>query len=153
MAAKSNRDQLVEALRKGYFMELETVLNYLANSIQLDGVRAEEIKKALAADIPIELEHARRLANRIKQLHGRVPGSLELDCNQKSLQPPKNSTNVIAVIEGVIDAEKQAIEHYNKVIRTAEEVDYVTQDLAIQLLGEEEAHLIEFEGFLKEYKS
>jgi bacterioferritin len=153
MAAKSNRDQLVEALRKGYFMELETVLNYLANSIQLDGVRAEEIKKALAADIPTELEHARRLANRIKQLHGRVPGSLELDCNQKSLQPPKNSTNVIAVIEGVIDAEKQAIEHYNKVIRTAEEVDYVTQDLAIQLLGEEEAHLIEFEGFLKEYKS
>jgi bacterioferritin len=153
MAAKSNRDQLVEALRKGYFMELETVLNYLANSIQLDGVRAEEIKKALAADIPIELEHARRLANRIKQLHGRVPGSLELDCNQKSLQPPKNSTNVIAVIEGVLDAEKQAIEHYNKVIRTAEEVDYVTQDLAIQLLGEEEAHLIEFEGFLKEYKS
>jgi len=153
MATKSNRDQLVEALRKGYFMELETVLNYLANSIQLDGVRAEEIKKALAADIPTELEHARRLANRIKQLHGRVPGSLELDCNQKSLQPPKNSTNVIAVIEGVIDAEKQAIEHYNKVIRTAEEVDYVTQDLAIQLLGEEEAHLIEFEGFLKEYKS
>ena len=152
MAGKSNRNQLVEALRKAYFMELETVLNYLANSIQLDGVRAEEIKKALAADIPIELEHARRLANRVKQLHGRVAGSLELDCNQKSLQPPKDSTNVTAVIEGVIDAEKSAIEHYNKIIRMAEEVDYVTQDLAIQLLGEEEAHLIEFEGFLKEYK-
>ncbi|HEX9636451.1 MAG TPA: ferritin-like domain-containing protein [Acidobacteriota bacterium] len=152
MADKTNRRELVEALRKAYFMELETVLNYLANSIQLDGVRAEEIKKALAADIPIELEHARRLANRIKQLHGRVPGSLELDCNQKSLQPPKNTTNVIAVIQGVIDAEKEAIAHYNKVIRVAEGVDYVTQDLAIQLLGEEEAHLIEFEGFLKEYR-
>ena len=30
-------------------MELETVTNYLANSINLDGVRAEEIKKAQAA--------------------------------------------------------------------------------------------------------
>jgi hypothetical protein len=31
-------------------MELETVQNYLANSIDLDGVRAEEIKKALFRD-------------------------------------------------------------------------------------------------------
>jgi bacterioferritin len=29
--------------------------------------------------------------------------------------------------------------------------DYVTQDLAIKLLSDEEAHHQEFEGFLKEY--
>ena len=39
-------------------MELETVMNYIANSINLDGVRAEEIKKALAANVVEELGHA-----------------------------------------------------------------------------------------------
>ncbi|MCL4192482.1 MAG: hypothetical protein KJZ87_12180, partial [Thermoguttaceae bacterium] len=37
------RDQIIAALITSYRMELETVMNYLANSINLDGVRAEEI--------------------------------------------------------------------------------------------------------------
>jgi bacterioferritin len=51
-------------------------------------VRAEEIKKSLAADIPEELGHAQMLAKRIKVLGGRVPASLELERDQKFLQPP-----------------------------------------------------------------
>jgi bacterioferritin len=38
------RDQIVTELKRAYGMELETVQNYLANWIDLDGVRAEEIK-------------------------------------------------------------------------------------------------------------
>ena len=34
-------EEIVELLKKAYSMELETVTNYLANSINLDGVRAE----------------------------------------------------------------------------------------------------------------
>ncbi len=49
---------IINELRKSYAMELETVENYLANSIDLDGVRAEEIKKALLRDIEEELGHA-----------------------------------------------------------------------------------------------
>ena len=39
-------------------MGLETVTNYIANSVNLDGVRAEQIKKALQADVLEELAHA-----------------------------------------------------------------------------------------------
>jgi hypothetical protein len=46
----TNHD-IINELRKSYAMELETVENYLANAIDLDGVRAEEIKKALLRDI------------------------------------------------------------------------------------------------------
>ena len=67
------RDQIVTELKRVYGMELETVQNYLANSIDLDGVRAEEIKKSLAADIPEELGHAQMLAKRIKVLGGACP--------------------------------------------------------------------------------
>jgi bacterioferritin len=50
--------ELIEMLKTAYSMELETVINYLANSVNLDGVRAEEIKKSLAVDIAEELGHA-----------------------------------------------------------------------------------------------
>jgi bacterioferritin len=72
--------------------------------------------------------------------------------SQKSLQSKKDTTDVISVIEGVIEAEEGAITQYNKIIKLCDGVDYVTQDLCIQLLGMEESHRIEFIGFLKEYK-
>src|SRR6266851_1690631 len=128
MAATKN--DVIAGLRQAYNMEVETVVNYLANSLHLEGVRADFIKQALATDIQEELGHAQQLGNRIKQLGGTVPGSMHLKMSQKSLEPPENSTDVVGVIKGE---------------------DYVTQDLAITLLGAEEAHRQQFEGYLKEY--
>jgi bacterioferritin len=145
------KEQIVASLAKAYMMEVETVLNYLANSLDLEGVRAEFIKQALATDIQEELGHAQQLGNRIKQLGGSVPGSLSLQMTQRNLQPPKDSTDVFTVIKGVLAAEEEAISHYNSIIKLTDGVDYVTQDLAITLLGAEEAHRQQFEGYLKEY--
>ena len=142
----TNHD-IINELRKSYAMELETVENYLANSIDLDGVRAEEIKKALFRDIEEELGHARKLANRIKVLEVRVPGSLDLDRAQRYLQPPKDSTDLIAVIRGVIRAEEEAIDQYKKLIKMCDPVDLVTQDLILEITGEEQAHRRQFIGF------
>ena len=148
----TGRESIIEELTKSYCMEMETVTNYLANSIVLDGVRAEEIKKSLAADVDAELVHARQLGERIKQLRGTVPGSLALHLSQETLQPPVDTTDVIGVIEGVLTAENAAIEQYDRIIRQCEGVDYVTQDLAIRLMADEEQHRTLFEGFRKEYR-
>ena len=147
----ATREQILDALCRAYNMELETVTNYLANSIHLDGVRAEAIKKALTADITGELGHATQIGHRLKQLGSTVPGSLNLKMTQKSLQPPPETTDVVAVIRGVVAAEEEAIEHYQSIIKMCEGIDYVTQDLAIKLLADEEAHRQEFDGYLKEY--
>ena len=40
---EDKRDQLIEMLTKAYWMEIETVMSYVANSINPDGVRAQEI--------------------------------------------------------------------------------------------------------------
>lgn len=142
--------EVIELLKTAYSMELETVMNYLANSTNLDGVRAEEIKKSLAADVTDEVMHAQQLAQRIKQLGGLVPGSAAVELgNQK--QPSEDTTDVVGVIEAVIDAEKSACEHYKKIIKATDGEDYVTQDLCIRLLADEEEHLVLFRGFLKEY--
>ena len=146
------KQDIVTNLTTAYWMEVETVLNYIANSIHLDGVRAEEIKKSLTAEIQDELLHATSLGNRIKELGGGVPGSMAFKATQKKLQPPKDQTNVIAVIEGVIVAEEAACAQYNTLIAMCEGQDYVTQDLCIRLLTDEEHHLRIFKGFLKEYK-
>jgi bacterioferritin len=148
----ANKKEIIENLVKSYWMEIETVMNYIANSVNLDGVRAEEIKKSLAVDVTEELGHAQSLAKRIKEVGGTIPGSMEFKASQKKLQMLKDSTDVVSVIEGVIDAENGAIEQYNKLIKLCDGVDYVTQDLCVNLLGMEESHRIEFVGFLKEYK-
>lgn len=143
----SSNDEILDLLQKAYMMELETVTNYLANSIHLDGVQAEEIKRALAEDVTEELGHARQLAERIKQLGGRIPGSLELDRTQESLQPPLEPINVQAVVDGVIEAETEAIAHYRRLAEATDGFDFVTQDLVIGLMADEEQHHRRFEGF------
>ena len=143
---------IINALCKAYSMEMETATNYLACSINLDGVRAEEIKKALAADIQEELMHAKRLGSRVKTIGGVVPGSLSLNYNQKALQPPEDLTNVVDSIKGVIDVENAACNQYQSIIKMCEGTDYVTQELCIELLGMEEEHRRQFRGFLKEYE-
>src|SRR3989339_1884133 len=105
----ADRKSIIEELTKSYWMEMETVMNYISNSVNLDGVRAEEIKKSLAVDIAEELGHAQSLAKRIKEVGGIVPGSLELKAEQKYLQPIDDTTDVASVIEGVIEAESGAI--------------------------------------------
>ena len=145
-----SREEVIEMLKVAYSMELETVLNYLANSINLDGVRAEEIKKSLAADVNEELLHAQQLGQRIKQIGGLVPGSTSVELGNQQ-QPSEDTTDVVGVIRAVIDAEATACDQYNKIIRATDGVDYVTQDMCIRLLAAEEEHLVLFRGFLKEY--
>lgn len=146
------QQQIVEELKVSYWMEIETVMSYLANSVNLDGVRAEEIKKSLAADVQEELGHAQVLARRIKILGGQVPGSRQFKATQDSLQPPADNTDVIAVIKGVIAAEDGAIAQYKKLIEMCDGFDYVTQDLCISSLADEEEHRRDFIGFLSEYE-
>ena len=146
------REELLSLLTQAYWMEIETVLSYIANSVNLEGVRAQEIRESLEEDIDEELAHARRLAARIKELYGTVPGSLEFHAEQASLQPPAEPTDVVHVIKGVIEAENGAIAHYHRLIEAADGVDWVTQDLAVQILHDEEGHRRLFEGFLREYQ-
>ena len=147
-----SNESIINELKVAYAMELETVQNYIACSVNLDGVRSDVIKKALAADIAEELGHAQQLANRIKTIGGTVPGSFALERDQAGLQPLEDTTDVVSVIKGVIEAEEGAMAQYNKIIKLCDGVDYVTQDMAITLLSGEEDHRREFLGFLTEYE-
>jgi bacterioferritin len=150
---RETREQIIEMLKKAYWMEIETVMSYIANSINPDGVRAQEIIESLQEDVQEELGHAQQFAARIKELYGVVPGSQEFAAEQSYLQPPEHQTDIVHVIKGVIEAETGAIDHYNRIIEVTDGVDFVTQDMVIDILRDEEGHRRLFEGYLREYEA
>lgn len=147
------REKIVAMLTKAYWMEIETVMSYITNSTNPDGIRAQEIIESLKQDIQEELGHAQLFAKRIKELYGVVPGSMEFKAEQSFLQPPENQSDIVHVIKGVIEAESGAIEFYTQIISETDGVDPVTQDMVIAVLADEQGHRRLFEGFLREYEA
>jgi len=152
VADPEKNKEIVDLLIRAYNSEIETVMNYLANSVHLDGIHAGPIKSSLEDDIQEELEHAQKLAKRIKVLGGVVPGSTAMQWTQKTLQPPDTTIDVLHVIDGVIDAEEDAIQRYQKIVEVTDGVDYPTQDLCIDLLMDEQEHRREFIGYKLDYE-
>ncbi len=151
-ANTEKREEIVDLLTRAYWMELETVINYLSISQHLDGIRAEEIAAALGEDVTEELGHAKLFAERIKDLYGTPPGSLDFTPDMSYLQPSDDPTDVIGVIKGVIQAEAGAIEHYTRIIEATDGVDWATQDMVIAILRDEENHMRTFERYLREFE-
>ncbi len=148
----AKREEIVELLTTAYWMEVETVMSYLALSANLDGIRAQDVAADLRADVDEELGHAKQYADRIKELYGSVPGSADFPRDTNAgLQPSDDPTDVATVIKGVIEAEAGAIEHYTRIIEATDGVDWATQDMVIAILRDEEGHLRTYEPFLAEY--
>jgi bacterioferritin len=147
-------EQVIDLLRSAYNDEIETVMNYLTNATILDGVSAEEVKNSLRTDAKQEeLLHAERIGNRLKELDAQPPASFEFEPGQENLQPPEDTADVLSVIDGVIEYEEDAIETYRSLITAAQDADDpVTEDLAIDILSDEEAHRTEFRSFRKGYR-
>jgi bacterioferritin len=149
----AKREEIIELLARAYWMEIETVMSYVANSINPDGVRAQEVRESLEEDVEEELGHARQFGTRIKELYGVVPGSEDFSSEQSYLQPPDLQTDLVHIVRGVIEAETGAIEHYNRIIEVTDGVDWVTQDMTIAILRDEEGHRRLFEGYLRELEA
>ena len=60
---------------------------------------------------------------------------------------------IVHVIKGVIDAESGAITYYNQIIEACDGVAWVTQDMVIDILRDEQSYRRLFEGFLREFET
>lgn len=134
--------ELNQLLRKAYAAEWETAYNYQVLSEVLeytDGVVAAE---EFETDISEEISHARRLAKRLR-VRGENP---EFFVNQQNFGTQDqymdvSGKTVTDCILAAIEAEESAIETYERIIEVAQEVDdYPTEDLAIELLADEQEH-------------
>lgn len=148
-------DEVIDLLKHAYTAELETVINYTALSSNLETFDGRDIAEDLEADIDEEVSHAKRVGKRLKILGSEAPTSMseEFTFKQDSLNEVKSSIDVIEAIDGVLDAEEDAINTYRSLAKAANEAeDYGTANMAMELIQDEEAHYQEFKSLKRSFE-
>jgi len=134
------RREIIELLTSAYWLEIDTVLNYIAASIVDDGACGDELQAALTKGVEEKSEHAERVGRRIEELDGIAPGDL-LTTDGECLQPPGRQRDAAAIIEAVLAAEK--------IVQVTAEVDRATNAMATEILSDERRHLRLFQQHLR----
>lgn len=137
--------KIIEMLKTAYAAEVQTVEDYLATSVWLDGPCAGQVAESLDIYIPLKLVRAKKIAHRLKQLGVKSPATFH---SAQKIAPPPDETDPLPVVEGVLEAQRQAIARYEKLIEACDSKDFTTHDLAIEILADEERQRALFEGFL-----
>jgi bacterioferritin len=145
--------ELIAALNRAYADEWLAVYSYTHMAQVVSGRPAAERVAALLRDTAAEeLEHQDELAERITQLGGEpladVTKLVEAS-NEGYPAPPRDATDVEAIIETVIEAEQGAIGVYNDLAKMTAGKDPLTYELIIHILGEEVEHEDEFESLIR----
>ncbi len=143
-------EKVISLLTKAYVDEIETSFNYMSHSINLDTFDGRDVAERLFEDIQEEQSHAKMLGERLR-VHGHtVPTSFDVGFSQESLNGVDETDDVLSVVNGVIDAEEEAIDTYRELVSVARGVgDYGTARVAEELLQDEEQHLREFKSIRK----
>ncbi len=129
---KGHKD-VIAALNKALKGELTAINQYFLHARMLEDWGFLKRGKAEYDESIEEMQHADRLIKRILLLGG-LPNLQELG----KLYIGEDLKNVI---EGDLRLELEGIEHYRQAIRLAEEHhDFVTRDLFIEILADEEEH-------------
>lgn len=137
---------IIELLEAAYIAELQTVEDYLANSVWLNGPGSRQVAESLDVYIAQELAHAKTIAIRLKELGVHSPDSFRREAQR--ILPLHDETDPLIAVEGVLEAERNAIVRYEKLIEACEGKDITTRDLIIAILADEEKHRKVFEDFL-----
>ena len=143
---------IVELLTRAYWMEIETVMHYIAASTNQEGACGVAVSAALTRGAEEEVEHARRLGRRVGELHGVFPGDQGLAADADYPQTPGRQPDVGTMIESVLATETSAIRHYSRIMRATAKIDRDTNALALEILRDEQRHLRLFEGYLRAYR-
>jgi bacterioferritin len=145
------RSALVEELTAAYWGELETVSSYVVSATNRDCIAARHVAYCLRDAIQCNLDHAHRLATRIKQLHGPVPGADDFSARELYLAAPAEPDDSASVLAAVFGAEAAAIDRYRRIATVATSAgDWITRNLAARLVREKEAQRERLRGRLVE---
>jgi bacterioferritin len=125
--------EVLAALNEALKHELTAVHQYLEHAHLLEDWGFVKRGKAEHEEAEEERGHADRLARRILLLGGtpdmQTIGTIYIGSNLKE------------VVENDLRLELEAVDHYRQAIRVAETAhDYVSRDLMIELLADEEEH-------------
>jgi bacterioferritin len=126
--------RVLELLNEALKEELTAINQYWLHYRLLDNWGIKKLAAFEKSESIDEMKHADRLAERILFLDG-LP-------NFQALGRLRIGENVEEVLKAEMEAELQGAKLYREVIAHAETVhDYVTRDLAREILADEEGHI------------
>ena len=126
--------KVVELLNEALKAELTAINQYWLHYRMLDNWGVKKLAEYEKHESIDEMKHADRLAERILFLDG-LP-------NFQALGRLRIGENVEEVLKADMEAEQQGAALYREVVAHAETVrDYVTRDLAREILADEEKHI------------
>lgn len=136
------RSALVRMLTEAYRGEIQTVSTNALSCTYRDGIRAERIASCMREAIGCDLDHAQRLAVRIRRLYGPVPGPADFSELPTYLRVPPAPVDNVTALAGLIEAETAAVARYRRIAAVASDAfDWATQALVLQLIREKETCL------------
>lgn len=148
-----NVDQLVELLVKNAAAELTTFYYYTILRVNLIGLEGEGLKEIAETARIEDRNHFEALVPRIYELGGKLPDSMK-DFHDMSACPPaslpQNLTDVKAILNVLVEAERCAVRGYTHVCNLTAGKDHRTYDLSLAILNEEIEHESWFSEFLGE---
>jgi len=126
--------KVIELLNEALKEELTAINQYWLHYRMLDNWGVDKLAEYERSESIDEMKHADRLAERILFLDG-LP-------NFQALGRLRIGENVEEILKADLEAEQQGAKLYREVIAHAETVrDYVTRDLAREILADEEKHI------------
>ena len=127
-------DQVIQLLNETLKNELTAINQYWLHYRLLDNWGVKKLAEYERHESIDEMKHADRLADRILFLDG-LP-------NFQALGRLRVGENVEEILKADMEAELQGAALYREVVAHAETVrDYVTRDLAREILADEEKHI------------
>lgn len=145
--------KVLEDLKRAYCDEWQAHYHYWVAAILARGLNAPEIAEALKVRSTAELGHAEMIAQRMLQLGGEPPRTMEAvpgSGNYTKFHLPSKASDLKGILKAVLQAERSAIETYQTLAQNTREGDIVTHELAEDLLTDEVKDEEETENLLGE---
>ena len=149
-AQTAKREEILGLLRRAYWMEMETVMNYLANAEHLDGCARRRSPRRCrrtsprSSGTPAPSRAASRTSTAPRRV-GRVHAGPAVP--PAPGRPDRREDRHRGRDRGR-EGRHRALP---AVIEACDGVDWATQDMVIEILRDEENHLRTFERYLSEY--
>ena len=145
---KIDVNEVLKDLNSAYADEWLAHYQYFLYAQVIEGIDAETLKTKLEQQASDELNHAKILIKRIRELGGE-PTTNPMDASTCGFSPPpQNASDLSGVVELVLKGERCAIEKYNNLAKKYHMKDLVTHEIFEELLEDEVDDEEDWEDFM-----
>jgi bacterioferritin len=141
-------NEVLKDLNSVYADEWLAHYQYFLYAQVIDGIDAGTLKNKLEEQSNDELNHAKELIKRIRELGGE-PSTNVMDVSTCGFsEPPVDTSDLVSIVELVLKGERCAIEKYNNLAKKYHMKDLVTHEIFEELLEDEVSDEEDWENFL-----